>query len=161
MITCEIVDSNVPNVLCLHDSLRLKLIKRIDVVQIDTNNLQNKQKNNVSLQNGNHDLVNALSKCSHEEIKSVILEYSDVFGGIGKMPGKVSLKYDSSVTPVVHSSRPIPAALRDPAKNKLDSLEKSDIIEKVPIGTPTQWCSSTHIVLKKNTNADIDVRLTM
>ena len=32
------------------------------------------------------------------------------------------------------------------------------VIEKVPVGTPTPWCSSLHTVLKKNKE---DVRITI
>jgi hypothetical protein len=77
------------------------------------------------------------------------------------MPGKVSLKYDHSATPVAHPPRPVPAALRDPVKKKLKEMEDLDIIEKIPVGTPTPWCSAMHVVLKKKTSPEVDVRITI
>ncbi len=138
-IRCEVIDGNVPNLLSLSDSIKLDLVRRVN-----TNKQETKWPESVM-------------KCEHESIKSLIEEYEDVFTGIGKVPGSVSLKIDKDVPPVVHPPRPIPVALRDAVKAKLDQLEQDDIIERIPIGTPTQWCSSLHVVPKK----DNSVRLTI
>jgi hypothetical protein len=87
-------------------------------------------------------------KCQFPETVKLIQNYKDVFEGTGKMPGLVSLKIDENVKPVAHPPRPIPEALREPAKAKLDQLELEGIIEKIPLGTPTPWCSPMHLVLK-------------
>lgn len=73
----------------------------------------------------------------------------DVTQGIGKIPGKYSLKYDENVQPVAHPPCPIAAALGDPTKKKLVRLEEMDIIKKVPVGAPTPWSSALHVVHKK------------
>ena len=93
-----------------------------------------------------------------QSTKAILDKYIDVTSGIGCIPGTCTLKYDPSVKPVAHPPRLIPAALRDAVKSKLDMLEKHDIIQRVPVGTPTPWCSSLHTVLKKNRN---DVRITI
>ena len=53
--------------------------------------------------------------------------------------------------------RPIPVALREATKRKLDELEQLDIIQKIPVNAPYEWCSNLHVVPKKNG----DVRLTI
>ena len=146
-LKCEIVDGSVPNILSRQDSVKLGLVTRVQrVCNVEVPNIM-KHKNVV--------------KCSVQSAKEIVQEYSDVFTGVGKMPGKVSLKIDPNFTPVAHPPRPVPAALREPLKKKLQQLEDLDIIEKVPVGVPTPWVSSLHVVLKKNTDAETDVRVTI
>ena len=38
-------------------------------------------------------------------------------------------------------------------------MEKMNIVQKVPVGSPTPWCSALHVVHKKNTSPDDDVRI--
>ena len=40
-------------------------------------------------------------------------------------------------------------------------MEDLGIIEKIPVGTPTPWCNSLHLVLKKNRSPEVDVRITI
>jgi transposase InsO family protein len=93
----------------------------------------------------------------------ICAKFSDVFSGIGKIPGDYTLSIDPNAPPVALNARPIPAALREATKNKLDELEKQDIIRKVPVGEPTPWCSALHVVPKrrKSDNQMVDVRITV
>lgn len=143
-IACEIVDRNVPNVLSHKDSVRLQLVCRV---------------NNVGQVKGDKARkATELQSDTPSSAKDLYNEYADVTKGLGKIPGTYSLKIDPESTPVAHPPRPIPAALRESAKKKLDELESYDIIEKVPVGVPTPWCSSLHIVTKKN---GTDIRITI
>ncbi len=96
-------------------------------------------------------------KCKEQSAVDLIKEYADVFSGLGHVPGEVSLKVDPNFTPVAHPPRPIPVALREKVQEKLEEMVSDGIIERVPIGTPTLWCSAMHIVLKK----DKSVRITI
>jgi hypothetical protein len=136
VISCEVVQARVPNVLSLNDSVRLNLVRRVDQVQ---------------------KLPMSIEKCKYPSSQKVIEEYIDVFQGVGKVPGKVALKINKDITPVAHPPRPIPLALREPVKKKLQNLVDTDIIEKIPVGVPTPWCSNLHVVPKKEN----DVRLTI
>ena len=79
--------------------------------------------------------------------KSEVLEsYKDVFKGLGKMPGKVHLKTDSSVDPVNMPPRCVPIAVKEKLKHELDRLEYMDVIAKVT--EPTEWVSSLVVVQK-------------
>ena len=46
-------------------------------------------------------------------------EYSDLFKGIGHLPGKHKTHIDPNVTPVVHPPRRIPISMRDKIRNEL------------------------------------------
>ena len=45
-------------------------------------------------------------------------QYSKVFDGIGKLPGKYQLKVKENAIPVARTSRPIPVALRAATQKK-------------------------------------------
>ena len=132
-IKCEVLDGpNVPNILSEMDSVRMNLVKRVNV-------------------------VDSVPKSANE----VYGQFKDVFQGVGKIPGKYDLKCDPTAKPVAHPPRPIPAALREPARAKLIQLESMGIIEKVPVGEPTAWCSAMHVVNKKSSGPGKDVRITI
>jgi hypothetical protein len=134
-INCELIDdNNIPNILCDRDSVQLNLIRRVYKCEKDI---------------------------SKESAKVIYDMYADVTKGIGKIPGQYALKCNPNAKPVAHPPRPIPAALREPAKKKLDEMESLGIIAKIPVGVPTPWCSSLHIVVKKNVNPETDVRVTI
>jgi hypothetical protein len=138
-VRCEIV-ADVPNLLSSHDSLVMGLISKADV-------------NAVS----NVQWPESVLKCKSQSTVDILREYSDVFSGLGKVPGEVTLKVNPDVTPVAHPPRPVPVALRDKVQAKLQEMVDDDIIERVPVGTPTPWCSAMHVVMKK----DKSVRITI
>ena len=75
--------------------------------------------------------------------------YADVFkDSIGCMPGEYEIKVDEKISPVVHPSRSVPAALRKKVKDELDQMERDGILAKVT--EPTPWVSSMVVVRKKN-----------
>ena len=132
-LNCEVVDDvNCPNLLSEAESLRLNLVKRINHNKGSTSSIP-------------------------PSAQAVYKQYADVTQGVGKIPGKYALKIDENAQPVAHPPRPIPAALRDATKKKLDEMEKLNIVQKVPVGSPTPWCSALHVVNKKNMSPDVDV----
>ena len=138
-LNCEVVnDVNCPNLLSEAESLRLNLVKHI-----------------------NHNKGCSSTSSIPPSAQAVYKQYADVTQGVGKIPGKYALKIDENAQPVAHPPRPIPAALRDATKKKLDEMEKMNIVQKVPVGSPTLWCSALHVVHKKNTSPDVDVRITI
>ena len=74
--------------------------------------------------------------------------YSDVFSGLGCLPGECHLEVDKSVRPVQHPCRRSPIAMKPKMKVKLDSMEGDEII--TPVTEPTDWISSSVAVLKQN-----------
>jgi RNase H-like domain found in reverse transcriptase/Reverse transcriptase (RNA-dependent DNA polymerase)/Integrase zinc binding domain len=75
-------------------------------------------------------------------------EYDDVFSGLGCLPGEYTIRIKTDAVPKVEPSRRVPLALRDRLKEKLNSLEKQEIIEKVT--HPTDWVHNLVVVEKLN-----------
>jgi hypothetical protein len=64
----------------------------------------------------------------------------------GKMKGfKAVLKAKGNATPVFQKARPVPFALKDKVKEKLDNLENEEIIQKV---SHSDWASPIVPVVK-------------
>ena len=65
-----------------------------------------------------------------ETAKAHILN-ADVFDGIGCFEGEYHITLDSTMPLVVHYSRRVPVALREPLKEELDTLIQQGTIAKV------------------------------
>ena len=79
---------------------------------------------------------------SKEELMS---KFHDVFNGLGHI-GDAKIVVDQSVTPVQHSPRRVPVALRKDVERKILELEEKGIITKAV--EPSQWISSMVVVAK-------------
>ena len=80
--------------------------------------------------------------------------YEQCFQGIGKLKDfQLEIPIDVTITPVAQQPRRIPLSQRAKLAEKLEELEKLDIIEKAE--GPTPWVSPVVIVPKKNN----DIRL--
>ncbi|XP_044756800.1 uncharacterized protein K02A2.6-like [Coccinella septempunctata] len=90
-------------------------------------------------------IVGALSDGSAE---NYLEKYKDVFDGIGCLPGQYRIKIDTTVKPCIHAARRFPQAILVKLKNKLNKLEKTNIIVKE--SEPTEWVNSLVIVDKPN-----------
>ena len=74
--------------------------------------------------------------------------YIDVFTGIGRLPGKLHIQTDETKPPVQLPTRPVPEALKEEVRAKLDRMERDGII--VPVSEPTEWISAMVAVRKAN-----------
>lgn len=77
---------------------------------------------------------------------TLIKKYSDVFQGAGKFDEQYHLTVDPNATPVVHSQRPAPLALKANLKQEFDRLESEGILKVVT--EQTLWVLSLVIVRK-------------
>ena len=73
-------------------------------------------------------------------------KYHDVFTGLGHI-GNVKIVVDNNVTPVQHSPRRVPVALRKEVKKIID-LQGKGIIKKAE--EPSEWISNMVVVAKPN-----------
>ncbi|XP_062600099.1 uncharacterized protein K02A2.6-like [Saccostrea cucullata] len=91
------------------------------------------------------------------DIKTEILgKFPKVFTGLGKLRDfQLKIPIDESVHPVIQSVRRVPYHLRSKLDQKLDELEKMDVIERVK--GPSQWVSPIVVVPKKNSDIRICV----
>ncbi|XP_033121381.1 GATA zinc finger domain-containing protein 14-like [Anneissia japonica] len=75
-----------------------------------------------------------------DSITSILDTYSDVFEGLGCLPGAYEIEIDESIQPVKNRPRRVAVAIKDELKFQLLDLEQRGIIEKVT--KPTDWLSS-------------------
>ena len=75
-------------------------------------------------------------------------EYSDLFQGLGCIPGEHTIKVDPSIPAVVHPPRKVPMSLKDKIKDELDRMEQIGVIVRQT--EPTDWVNSMVAVVKSN-----------
>lgn len=125
-LTFHVVETTSPPILGMRACLDFGLIKLVYSCNLDTT--QDKSEPLVASQ--------------------VMVEFSEVFEGIGLFQGECSIHTDPAVHPTVHPPRRVPLALQDKLKNELERMESLNIIQKVT--EPTQWVSSLVVVEKPN-----------
>lgn len=74
--------------------------------------------------------------------------YTDLFSGLGKLPGIHKIVIDKSVQPSICPSRKIPLGLRNKLYDELQRMEELEVIRKVQY--PTEWVNAIVITAKKN-----------
>ena len=79
-------------------------------------------------------------------IQKLLNEFSDVFEGIGTLPGTCKIYLKEGAIPTIQPPKRVPFALQAKFKEELDRLESLGVIEKVT--KPTQWVNSLVLVRK-------------
>ena len=79
---------------------------------------------------------------------SVLQQYSDVFAGLGELPGEYTIQVRPNSVPVVNPPCRLPVSLRKTVKTELDAMVENQII--APVTEPTQWVSSMVVTQKKD-----------
>lgn len=82
------------------------------------------------------------------DAKQILLQYEDVFQGLGCLEGEVSLEIDENIQPNIQTPRRIPMSLRNDLKEAIDDMIKLDVIQKQE--RHTDWVSNVVIVKRKN-----------
>lgn len=84
-----------------------------------------------------------------QRVNSINLsEYSDLFRGLGCLPGVYHIVIDSSVKPVVCAPRKVPFSMRDRLLAELNKMIDLGVIRKV--SHPTPWVNALVIAAKKD-----------
>ena len=78
----------------------------------------------------------------------IFSQYSDVFRGLGKLPGEYMIQTKPDNVPVVNPPRRLPVSLRGIVKAELDAMVDKQIIS--PVTEPTPWVSSMVVAQKKD-----------
>jgi len=89
-----------------------------------------------------------MSSQSKESGEVNVLKSSDIFKGRGKMEGKLHLKVNESVPPVIMLPHRVPVALEENLKEEIDRLVSVGVSEKVE--ELTKWVSSAVVTAKSN-----------
>ncbi|KAL0839884.1 hypothetical protein ABMA28_016507 [Loxostege sticticalis] len=82
-------------------------------------------------------------------VSTINLEnYSCLFEGLGKLPGKYSIVIDKEIQPVISPTRKIPLGLKDKLLSELKRMESLGVVRKVT--HPTDWVNAIVLVAKKD-----------
>ena len=104
-------------------------------------------------------MVNSLSldqSNTQENTDSIVRSFEDRFKGTGRLKDfQLDLHVDKSVTPVAQPLRQIPFKMKQHVEDKIDELERNDIIEKT--SGPTPWVSNTVAVPKQNNSVRLAI----
>ncbi|MCG8113721.1 MAG: RNase H-like domain-containing protein, partial [Candidatus Thiodiazotropha taylori] len=96
------------------------------------------------------------SNISYGNTDTIIRSFQDRFKGTGCLKDfELDLQIDKSVTPVAQPLRQIPFKMKKQVEDKIDELERNDIIEKVT--GPTPWVSNVVPVPKQNNSVRLAV----
>lgn len=71
-----------------------------------------------------------------------------IFDGLGRIPGKCSIKLREDSEPVMRYKKRIPSSLIEPLKKEIDQMVASGILS--PVDYPTDWVNNLQIVEKPN-----------
>ena len=81
------------------------------------------------------------------ESNDLIVEYKDIFNGLGKVEGKFNIKTLPNASPVIHATRKIPLSILRKHEETLERLIDAGVISRVT--SPTEWVNSM-VIAEKN-----------
>ena len=74
-----------------------------------------------------YNVEKALENTDNSDIQN---ENSDLFHGVGRLPGKHIIHIDHNVTPVVHPPRRLPISMREKVKDELSRMVKKESLKR-------------------------------
>ena len=89
---------------------------------------------------GNHSFQDHFTTANVKDIFSIKQAFPTSFDTVGNMPGKYSIKIDTTVPTVQHARCKVPIHYKEEIERKLLEMEQLQII--APVTTPTEWVSS-------------------
>lgn len=78
------------------------------------------------------------------QLGALLQEFSDLFKGIGRLPGKHSIHLQQDEKPTVTAPRCEPCALEKAVKAELEQMEQNGIIKH-----ETEWTEGVHPIVGK------------
>lgn len=90
----------------------------------------------------------SINSVSYESKEQFIRKNTDVFEGLGKIPGECSILLKENSVPHLKYRKRIPDSLHTKLKEQLSSMENEGIIS--PVDYPTAWVNNLQIVEKPN-----------
>ena len=80
--------------------------------------------------------------------ESIVCHLSDLFRGLGHVPGEISIKLKRDAEPVSEPCRKVPVGKFKALEEELNRMEENDVITKIE--EPTDWVNSLHLVYKQD-----------
>ena len=96
----------------------------------------------------NNEWVNVVSYEDHIEIDELLHKHKAVFKGVGCLPGEYHIEIDPNSTPSQCQNRRVALSMKKDLKEKIETLTKAKILEKVDY--PTPWISNALARRKPN-----------
>ncbi|XP_062714329.1 uncharacterized protein K02A2.6-like [Aedes albopictus] len=90
--------------------------------------------------------------CRRKDPQNIVKRHEEVFHGIGKFAGAVSLEVSADVSPSIQPPRRVPIALREKLKEELKNLERDGLIVKE--NRHTEWVSNIVLVKRKEQKSE-------
>ena len=88
-----------------------------------------------------------IPECPTVANQSILKGYSDLFQGLGCIPGEHTIKVDPSIPTVVYPPRKAPVSLKDKIKNEIHPMEQTGVIVRQT--EPTDWVNSMVAVVNE------------
>ena len=79
---------------------------------------------------------------------NILIEYTDVFEGLGCLADPYHIEIDPTAQLVIHPPRKVPVTLREPLRLELEIMVEENIL--APVSEATDWVSSMVTVVKPN-----------
>ena len=90
--------------------------------------------------------------------EQILQSYSDVFDGIGHLPGSpYHIQLDSSITPKQTPCQLIPIHLKEAFKQELDKILKAGVVK--PVHQATLWINSFVLAEGKDNSGNLKLRI--
>ena len=88
------------------------------------------------------------SSMSKTVIDDILIQYADVFEGLGCLADPYDIEINPSAQPVIHPPRKVPVTFREPLRLELERMVEENIL--APVSEATDWVSSMVTVVKPN-----------
>lgn len=82
------------------------------------------------------------------DVGNFVAKYTDVFEGLGRIPGKCSITLKEDSVPSLRYRKRIPSTLVEPLRSQITEMVENGILS--PVDYPTDWVNNLQIVEKPN-----------
>ena len=93
--------------------------------------------------------INFIECTDHNRVQSLLVQFKDLFHGIGILPGEYHITTRKGLPRIAHASRRFPRPLITKLKAELDRMVEAKVIG--PVEQPTLVCSPMLVVEKPQT----------
>ena len=124
----DIVESSSKTALGLESCQDFKLIKIMDEIKHSSTRKVQGDADSKKLETKTKSIKGLSDKALKKKIEEM---YPEIFNGLGRLTEEYHIHIKENATPVIHSPRKIPVAIRDRLKKELDTMERNGVIKKI------------------------------
>ena len=123
----DIVESSSKTALGLESCQDFKLIKIMDEIKHSSTRKVQGDADSKKLETKTKSIKGLSDKALKKKIEEM---YPEIFNGLGRLTEEYHIHIKENATPVIHSPRKIPVAIRDRLKKELGTMERNGVIKK-------------------------------